>query len=94
MSWLYGQFCNSETDSCEDIYYNLLRHRIVYITRKHGVATNKTGDEGVVVSFFACGRGMSEKEHGGLVDKGEEGKVAGVLASGLKDEPTFRAESM
>ena len=57
------------------------------------VPTDKAGEEGVVVAFFASGRGVPEEQHGGFVDQGEEGEVAGVLAGGFEDKPGFCAEA-
>jgi len=40
----------------------------------------------VVGEFFAGGGGAAEDEHGGFVDEGEGGEVAGVGAGGFEDQ--------
>lgn len=35
---------------------------------KDRVAADEAGEEGVVVAFFAGGRGVPEEQHGGFVD--------------------------
>lgn len=54
-----------------------------------GVAAEETGEEGVVLALFAVGRCVSQEEHGGFVDEGEEAEVAGVLAGCFVDEEAF-----
>lgn len=61
---------------------------------EHGVSSEKTGEEGVVMSLFTVRGGVAEEEHRALVDEREEAEVAGMLARGFEDEPAFRAESV
>jgi hypothetical protein len=55
----------------------------VYGTSEDCVAAEQTGEEGIVVSFFAGGRSVPQQEHGRFVDEGEEAEIAGVLARGF-----------
>lgn len=50
------------------------------------VAAQQTGKEGIVVPFFAGWGSMSEEEHGGFVDEGEEAEVTRMLAGRFVDE--------
>lgn len=66
----------------------------MYVSPENCVAAYETGEEGIVGSFFAGGRGAEEEEHGAFVDEGEEAEVAGVLAGCTEDEPAFLSESI
>jgi len=61
----------------------------VYCASEDCVAAEQTGEEGIVVPLFPCGRSVAEEEHGGFVDEGEEAEVAGVLSCGFVDEPAL-----
>jgi len=45
------------------------------------------------VSLFAGRRRVSEEDHAGFVDEGEEAEVTGVLAGRFVDEQAFRSET-
>lgn len=86
---LHGQLRQRQHHAREDVYDDLLGHRVVYRASEDGVAAEQAGKERVVVALFAVGRGVSEEQHGALVDEGEEAEVARVLARGFEDEPAF-----
>jgi hypothetical protein len=60
---------------------------------EYGIATKQTGKERIVVPLLSRWGGMPQEEHAGLVHKGEEAQIAGMLACGFIDEGTLRTKS-
>lgn len=58
---------------------------------KDDVATSQTGKEGVIWAFFARSDGVDQPQdqHGGLVNDGESGQIAGMLFCGPEDQPNL-----
>lgn len=82
---LHRQLGKRQRHARKHVDYDLLADAGVDAAAEDDVAAQQACEEGVVGIDFAVVE-VREGEHGGLVDEGEEGEVAGVLAGGFEDE--------
>jgi hypothetical protein len=59
------------------------------VSAKNNVATQKTSEKGVEMTFFSGRRSAFEEYHCTFVNEGKEAEVSGMLAGSFEDEPAL-----